>query len=95
MSLARKQLQDIAEELRGLRHGNVAIDALIASAQNAEQLRALLPDAFSTVLDNLTDRLQASALFTEESCSFSRTDLIDSLQLWVDKARERLTAAGL
>ncbi|MBM3362605.1 MAG: hypothetical protein ACKOCZ_00210 [Betaproteobacteria bacterium] len=95
MSLAREQLQDIAEELRGLRHGNVAIDALIASAQNAEQLRALLPDAFSTVLDNLTDRLQASALFTEESCSFSRTDLIDSLQLWVDKARERLTAAGL
>lgn len=95
MSLAREQLQDIAEELRGLRHGNIAIDALIASAQNAEQLRALLPDAFSTVLDNLTDRLQASALFTEESCSFSRTDLIDSLQLWVDKARERLTAAGL
>jgi len=95
MSLAREQLQDIAEELRGLRHGNVTTDALIASAQNAEQLRALLPDAFSTVLDNLTDRLQASALFTEESCSFSRTDLIDSLQLWVDKARERLTAAGL
>ena len=46
-----------------------------------------LPDKFGTVLDNLLDRIEASALFSEESCSFSQKDLFDSLQLWADKAR--------
>jgi hypothetical protein len=45
-----------------------------------------LPDKFGTVLDNLLDRIEASALFSEESCSFSQKDLFDSLQLWADKA---------
>ena len=46
------------------------------------------------VLDKLLDSLQSSALFTEESCSFSREDLLDSLQTWIDKARARLAAGG-
>jgi len=36
------------------------------------------------------DRLESSALFSEESCSFSQRDLIDSLQMWADKAALRL-----
>jgi hypothetical protein len=39
------------------------------------------------VLLNLLDRLESSALFSEESCSFSQKDLLDNLQVWVDKAR--------
>jgi len=46
------------------------------------------------VLDKLIDSLQSSALFTEESCSFSREDLLDSLQTWIDKARARLATGG-
>ncbi len=39
---------------------------------------------------NLLDRLESSALFSEESCSFSQKDLLDNLSLWVDKARAQL-----
>jgi hypothetical protein len=50
-----------------------------------------LPDPFGIVLGNVLDRIEASALFTEESCSFSQKDLLDSLQLWADKARVQLS----
>ena len=36
--------------------------------------------------------LVASALFAEESCSFSQQDLLDSLQLWLDKAGQHIDA---
>lgn len=48
---------------------------------------AALPPRYAEVLHNLLDRLESSALFVEESCSFSHKELLDSLQLWVDKAR--------
>lgn len=48
-----------------------------------------LPPRFATVLHDLLDRLATGALFSEESCSFSQRDLLDSLQLWADKAREQ------
>jgi hypothetical protein len=51
-----------------------------------------LPDKFGMVLNDLLDRIEASALFSEESCSFSQKDLLDSLQLWADKARAKLSA---
>ena len=53
---------------------------------------AALPPRYTEVLHGLLDRLEAGALFTEESCSFSHQDLADSLQLWLDKARATLAA---
>jgi hypothetical protein len=52
-----------------------------------------LPEKFGTVLGDLLDRIEASALFSEESCSFSQKDLLSSLQLWADKARAKLSAS--
>ena len=52
-----------------------------------------LPEKFGIVLGDLLDRLEASALFSEESCSFSQKDLLDSLQLWADKAGARLSTS--
>jgi hypothetical protein len=49
-----------------------------------------LPPAFGPVLEQLLDRLASSDLFREESCSFSQSGMLDSLQLWIDKARQRL-----
>jgi hypothetical protein len=40
------------------------------------------------------DRLESSALFSEESCSFSQTDLLDNLALVLDKAEAKLTASN-
>ena len=49
-----------------------------------------LPPRYSEVLDNLLDRIEASALFSEESCSFSQKDLLGGLQAWAEKARQVL-----
>ncbi|MBP8087537.1 MAG: hypothetical protein KAY15_02065 [Polaromonas sp.] len=50
-----------------------------------------LPEKFGVVLADLLDRIEASALFSGESCSFSQQGLFDNLQLWAGKARDKLT----
>jgi hypothetical protein len=83
-------LQQMQTELDALRAGHRPL------AQHERQRDALfqaLPPVFGEVWHNLLDRLESSALFAEESCSFSQTDLHDSLQLWLDKARARLATA--
>ncbi len=86
-------LQPVADTLSGLR------EATLSPAQASERLRAqhellaALPPRFGEVLGNLLDRLESSALFDAESCSFSARDLHDSLQYWIDKAEARLAAA--
>lgn len=52
-----------------------------------------LPPRFAEVWRDLLNRLESGALFDEESCSFSRRELLEQLQVWMDKARQRLTAA--
>ena len=64
---------------------------LSSTARAQTQLLAALPPRYTEVLLGLLDRLESSALFSEESCSFSQKDLLDSLQMWVDKARGVLT----
>lgn len=51
-----------------------------------------LPEKFGLVLGDLLDRIEASALFSGESCSFSQQDLFDNLRLWADKARTQLAS---
>jgi hypothetical protein len=50
-----------------------------------------LPDKFGDVLGDLLDRIESSALFSEESCSFSQKDLLSSLRVWADKAQAKLS----
>ena len=72
--------------------GALAASALSDTARAQTELLAALPPRYTEVLHGLLDRLESSALFSEESCSFSQKDLLDSLQLWTDKARDRLNA---
>ncbi|MGB8338391.1 MAG: hypothetical protein WCD07_00620 [Burkholderiales bacterium] len=37
-------------------------------------------------MDDLLMRLESGQLFSGEACAFSQTDLLDSLQTWLDKA---------
>lgn len=52
-----------------------------------------LPARYADVLNQLLDRMESSALFTEESCSFSQKDQWASLEIWLDKARQQLNRA--
>ncbi len=86
------QLAALQAALTAHRQGSLAASALGDLARAQKDLRAALPPRYGEVLLNMLDRLEASALFTEESCSFSRSGLLDHLQAWVDQAGTALQA---
>ena len=87
---ARDQLASLATALQQLRRDALRIPAFSQLAQSQTALQAALPARYAEVLQQLLDRLESSALFSEESCSFSQKELLDSLQLWMDKAQTLL-----
>ncbi|MEJ1169436.1 hypothetical protein [Variovorax sp. CCNWLW235] len=90
---AALQLDAIGARIDALRSGRgESITALSNEARASSELLAALPPRYGEVLLNLLDRLESSALFSEESCSFSQKDLLDNLQVWVDKARAQLAS---
>ena len=66
--------------------------AFVNTARSQDALFKSLPPKFEEVWLGLVDRLESSALFNEESCSFSQKDLLANLQMWADKARLRLSS---
>lgn len=85
-------LQHLAQDLVALREGKLGAHAFSQQARAHHALIAALPPKFAPVLNGLLDRLESSALFDAESCSFSQRDLLDSLQLWLEKAEQALRA---
>ncbi|MDE2415151.1 MAG: hypothetical protein KGM60_10365 [Comamonadaceae bacterium] len=84
---ATQQLDRLHHDLQALREQRLSSHAFSAAARGHSALLAALPPRYGEVLLGLLDRMEAGALFTEESCSFSHQGLADSLQLWLDKAR--------
>ncbi len=89
---ALQQWLEVSRQLHMLRSGQIRDADFGALARTRQTLLGMLPSRYATVLSDLLDRLESSALFTEESCSFSRKDLLESLQMWLDKARQQLPA---
>ena len=87
------QLDAINTALQQLRADTLGVAAFSQLAAQQKSLAAALPERFNEVLSQLLNGLESSALFTEESCSFSQTELLDSLQLWIDKAQLQLQKA--
>lgn len=91
MTLAHDQLLVFVRSLEAALNAPAEIQAFSQHTRNAyPDLLATLPPRYSEVLLNLLDRLESSALFAEESCSFSQHDLVASLRHWADKAQEQL-----
>jgi hypothetical protein len=89
---SHQQLDIFANALSRVRDGTLGAQAFSILARAQDQLLAALAPRYTDVLHQLLDRLESSALFTEESCSFSQKDLLDSLQMWQDKASRSLPA---
>ena len=87
------ELNTLQNALAQLRAGTLPVQAFSAQARELDALLAALPPRYGEVLLGLLDRLESSALFTDESCSFSHRDLLDSVQLWLDKAAALLAAS--
>lgn len=77
------------QTLRACEQGELPI-AQLATQWRADAAALPLPARYGQVLGDLLDRIEASALFSEESCSFSQKDLLGGLQLWAEKARAQL-----
>ena len=80
----------VQDALNAFTQGATSASALSHTARAQADLLAALPPRYAEVLHSLLDRLESSALFSEESCSFSQKELLDTLQMWVDKARALL-----
>ncbi len=76
-----------------LRAGKTSIADFSTLGRSEAALLRSLPPRYGEVLTGLLDRLESSALFSEESCSFSQSELFDSLQMWLDKAQGQLNDA--
>ena len=90
MAAENDQLTTLQDALARFREGSTSASSLSELARAQHALLAALPPRYAEVLHGLLDRLESSALFSEESCSFSQKDLVDNLQMWVDKARQAL-----
>ena len=88
---ASAQLTTLAQALQAFERGDHTAATLSTLARRQTTLLATLPPRYSEVLLNLLDRLESSALFSEESCSFSQKDLMGNLTMWVEKAGEAVT----
>ena len=87
---ASTQLAALAQALQAFERGEHTAATLSTLARQQTALLAALPPRYGEVLLNVLDRLESSALFAEESCSFSQKDLVANLQMWVYKARAAL-----
>ena len=77
----------LATSIAAFRNGTLQADQLASTWRAAAATWPGLPPRYAAVLEKLLAPLEASALFSEESCSFSRTDLADSLAQWLQHAR--------
>ncbi|THU00247.1 hypothetical protein E9531_10795 [Lampropedia puyangensis] len=94
VNTALDSVAHMQSQLNALKAGQLRAGALGEWVQHKRALLDALPPPFTVVLQDLLNRLEAGALFTEESCSFSQKDLHDSLQLWIDKAESYLRKSG-
>ena len=90
---ASAQLATLAQALQAFERGDHTAATLSTLARQQTTLLTALPPRYSEVLLNLLDRLESSALFSEESCSFSQKDLVANLTMWVEKAQATLNAS--
>ena len=88
--LAAQQLGQLRQGIALLKQQQLSAAELGSQARASGALLATLPPRYAELLLNVLDRMEASALFTEESCSFSHKEQLDTLELWAEKAQARL-----
>lgn len=82
-------LTSLHNTLAQTRSGQIGIAALTQAFRDAARSRQpALPGRYLDVLERVLSQLESSALFAEESCSFSQSDLLDMLNDWLNKAEQ-------
>src|SRR5437762_2345436 len=86
---APMKFESLQRDLQAARAGTLDMGTL-ARRLRGLILPAALPPKYAEVLANIADRMESSALFDDESCSFSQADLLEALEVWAEKANEKL-----
>ncbi len=87
---ATQSLQELRSALVSLRQGQITIASICQLWRSHLLQLTTLPSRYAEVAEDILGRLEAGSLFTEESCSFSQKDLLDNLDIWLDKADQQL-----
>ena len=69
--------------LRGQQDSSVLIEIFRSLCKEWQ-----LPKKYQDALEQVLSRIESSSLFTEESCSFSKKDLAQALDVWLEKAHQ-------
>ena len=81
-------LSALAPTLTAFTAGQLSLTALAQPWRQAAQAhQPALPARYLEVLERVLSQLESSALFTEESCSFSQGDMVAALGDWLQRAR--------
>ena len=82
------QLSPLPATLDAFRQGTLPLNALVQQWRSAVSgHQPALPQRYQDVLERILTQFESSALFSEESCSFSQTDIVNALGDWLAKAR--------
>ena len=82
------QLSPLPATLDAFRQGTLPLNALVQQWRSTVSgHQPALPQRYQDVLERILTQLESSALFSEESCSFSQTDIVNALGDWLAKAR--------
>jgi len=68
--------------------GSLAADGLVRGWREAASGLSL-PPVFGQAMEELLRRLEMSAVFAQDSCSFSSSAVTDQLKRWLDKAGQQ------
>jgi hypothetical protein len=81
-------LSTLPATLDAFRQGTLPLTTLVQQWRSAVAgHQPALPQRYQDVLERILTQLESSALFSEESCSFSQTDIVNALGDWLDKAQ--------
>nr|WP_315596738.1 hypothetical protein [uncultured Cupriavidus sp.] len=85
MSANQATLATMRQTLEAHLAGNLPVSDLIAQWRTMAS-SLTLPPVFGQAMEELLRRMEMSASFAQDSCSFSSTAITDQLKKWLDKA---------
>jgi hypothetical protein len=90
----KPELIVLESSLAAFDRDEIQVETLCETWRQVALSLSSLPPRYRVVLEDILQRMESSALFTDESCSFSMKDMRNSLQFWLEKARQACAAQG-
>lgn len=82
----------LARSLAEFEAGRIDLDTLIVVWRQHGCEDAAIPAKWREVLDGLLMRLESARLFSQDSCSFSRSELLATMREWLARVQAQVQA---